>query len=312
MPYKPMLAATILDTAALKYPLFVSEKLDGIRCVIENGVAYSRSGKPIRSPVVHAMFSSGRFDNMDGELIYGDKNAKDVFNKTTSACMSKEWPEELDPKQVKFYVFDKIPIGDSPKDVLKPYQERYQELAQELDGVAEFDKINVWLLPQTKVDSEKELLAIEEHYLNLHAEGVMCRSINGIYKHGRSTLKDGIIGKLKRFTQSECVVVGFQEKMTNTNEKKRDEFGYADRSTSKEGMVAAGTLGAFECKDLETGVLFTMGSGLNDELRTKIWNNKEDWLGKILTYKYFAIGVSSDTLAPRFPIFIGQRDKDDM
>lgn len=312
MPIKPLLAYTIEDTSKLKYPLFVSEKLDGLRCIVENGTAYSRSGKPFRSPVVQAMFASGRFNNYDGELIYGDKNAKDVFSKSTSACMSKTWPEELDPKQLKFYVFDKVPTVDSPKDVLKPYSERYVELAAELDGVAEFDKIPVYLVVQTKVDNEEQLLKIEETFLNMGAEGVMARSINGIYKQGRSTLKDGIIGKLKRFSQSECLVTGFQEKMFNQNEQKRDEFGYAERSTSKDGMVPANTLGAFECKDLVTGVEFTMGSGLDDKMRKEIWENREEWLGKILTYKYFPIGVCQSTLAPRFPIFISTRHEDDM
>lgn len=312
MPIRPLLAFTIEDTSKLKYPLYVSPKMDGLRCIVENGVAYSRSGKPFRSPVVQALFSSGRFDNLDGELIYGDMFAKDVFSKSTSACMSKTWPEELDPTQLKFYVFDEVPNGNNPEEMLKPYSERLVSIAQRLDGVAEFDKIPVYMVVQTKVDNEEQLLAIESSLLTQGAEGVMGRSINGRYKPGRSTEKDGIIGKLKRFSQSECVVIGFQEKMHNTNEQKRDEFGYAERSTSKEGMTPAGALGAFLCKSLETGVEFSMGSGLDDKMRQEIWNNKEKWMGKILTFKYFAIGIKQETMAPRFPIFIGERHPDDL
>jgi len=312
MPIRPLLAFTIEDTSKLKYPLYVSPKMDGLRCIVEDGVAYSRSGKPFRSPVVQALFSSGRFDNLDGELIYGDMFAKDVFSKSTSACMSKTWPEELDPTQLKFYVFDEVPNGNNPEEMLKPYSERLVSIAQRLDGVAEFDNIPVYMVVQTKVDNEEQLLAIESSLLTRGAEGVMGRSISGRYKPGRSTEKDGIIGKLKRFSQSECVVIGFQEKMHNTNEQKRDEFGYAERSTSKEGLVAAATLGALLVKDCVSGVEFGIGSGFDDKLRKEIWENKESWLGRIVKYQYFATGMKDETMAPRFPTFKGERSKDDM
>lgn len=302
MPYKPMLAYTIEDTSKLTYPLYVSEKLDGLRCIIENGVAYSRSGKPFRSPVVQEMFASGKFDGLDGELVYGDKNAKDVFSKSTTACMSKEWPKELDKRELHFYVFDYV-------DESAPYHEREQKA---FEIVMTAGNKQVEMLQQHTISNEATLLALEAACLEAGGEGVMCRSIDGRYKHGRSTAKDGIIGKLKRFSQSEAHVIGFEEKLTNTNEKKRDEFGYAERSTSKEGMVPAGTLGAFLCKDLYSGVEFSMGSGLNDALRDEIWNNQEEWLGKIVTYKFFAVGVKESTTAPRFPIFLSERSEYDL
>ena len=44
---KPLLACEEpLDD--VKFPVYVSTKLDGIRCLIIDGVAYSRSLKPIR------------------------------------------------------------------------------------------------------------------------------------------------------------------------------------------------------------------------------------------------------------------------
>ena len=54
--FKPMLAYTIEDTSKIEYPCYVSKKLDGIRCVILDGVVYSRSMKPIRSKVVQKLF----------------------------------------------------------------------------------------------------------------------------------------------------------------------------------------------------------------------------------------------------------------
>ena len=47
MNFKPMLASQIDDLSSVKYPVYASYKLDGIRAIIYQGVAYSRSLKPI-------------------------------------------------------------------------------------------------------------------------------------------------------------------------------------------------------------------------------------------------------------------------
>lgn len=304
---RPMLATAVEDTSKLPYPMFVSVKLDGLRCTVQNGKLYSRSGKPIQSPVAQELFGSSRFEGMDGELIYGDMFAKDVFQKTTSAVMSKTWPDELDKTQLHFYVFDKFPRYSA-----QPYVERYVEICQALDGVAEFDKIPAFAVVQTLVRTEEELLAVENQYLQRGAEGLMPRLPNAPYKHGRSTLKEAYILKLKRFSDAEAIVIGFDEKMHNTNEAKKDAFGHTERSTCKENLIPANTLGALLVKDCVSGVEFGIGSGFDDKLRKEIWDNKESWLGKIVKYQYFATGMKEETMAPRFPTFKGERSKDDM
>lgn len=305
---KPMLAYTIEDTSKLSFPAYASVKLDGTRCIVHNGKLYSRSGKRIASSVAQEKFGLDRLNGLDGELIYGQNVfAKDVFQKTTSAVMSKTWPEEFDKNLLSFFVFDKIPEYEG-----QPYSERYANLVKVLDGAYEFDRITAFAVVQTPVANEQQLLSLEERLLRSGAEGVMVRSMGGIYKHGRSTAKEAIIGKLKRFEDSEAVIVGFQEKMHNANEKKEDAFGYAERSTSKEGLVPTNTLGALIVKDLVTGVVFNIGTGFNEMQRKEIWNSQSIYIGKIVKYKYFAKGVKESTLAPRFPVWLGMRDPSDM
>ena len=41
--FKPMLASQIDDLSSVEYPVYASYKLDGIRAIIYQGVAYSRS-----------------------------------------------------------------------------------------------------------------------------------------------------------------------------------------------------------------------------------------------------------------------------
>jgi DNA ligase-1 len=292
--FKPLLAYTVEDTSKLEYPLLASVKLDGIRAVVIDGVVYSRSMKPIRSKTVQKLFGRSELNGLDGELLYGDWNAPNVFNLTTQACMSTDLKPEFDEGKITFAVFDKI-------DEDGPYFMRSIKAAElcHFDSQTEF-------VTQLKVESEKELLEFEQEALDDGYEGVMVRSLNGRYKQGRSTAKEGLIGKIKRFEDAEAVVIGFEEKMTNTNEKKTNELGYSERSTSKDGMVGANTLGALICEC--EGIRFTCGSGLDDSLRNEIWQNRDKYLGKLITFKHFAVGRKDSF---RFPIFKGFRDVDD-
>jgi DNA ligase-1 len=148
---------------------------------------------------------------------------------------------------------------------------------------------------------------LEEKYLNEGYEGLMVRSPNGYYKEGRSTLRDGILGKLKRFSDSEYKVVGYEERMHNGNEAKTNALGQTERSTHKENLVGRGDLGALVL-ELAPGQTFNCGTGFTDEDRAEIWSNRDKYLGQMVKVKSFLIGVKD---APRFPVFLGWRDASD-
>ena len=115
--------------------------------------------------------------------------------------------------------------------------------------------------------------------------------------------------KLKRFVDSEAMILGFSELMHNENEAEVNELGYTKRSHKKEGMVASGLLGAFGVRDIVTNVEFDVASGLDEELKKEIWDNKDKYLGKLIKYKYFPTGGKEK---PRLPVFLGFRDLDDL
>lgn len=291
---KPLLAHTIedKDIEKLTYPVACTPKLDGIRAVVIDGVVYSRSMKPIRSKAVQELFGKQEYNGLDGELLYGLPTAEDCFNQSTSFVMSADIPEGMDKRNIVFYVFDKF-------DAVGGYLERVKSI-EGSHGVV--------ILYPVVYTTKDGLLGYEEDCLNAGYEGLMVRSVDGRYKQGRSTLKEGIIGKLKRFKDDEAVVIGFIEKMHNQNEAKVNELGYTERSSSKEGLIGADTLGSICVEHPEFGK-FDIGTGLNDEQRKEIWNNREKYTGKLVKFKYFPIGMK-DTV--RFPVFLGFRDEDDI
>lgn len=316
--FRPMSAARGLDDTTkdkVSYPLLASRKLDGIRAMVlpdlsrgGSPVVVSKSLKPIRSAYVQKMFAKPEYIGLDGELIAGSPNASDVFSRSTSAVMTIGCQ---DP--VTFHTFDLCYPFEEAK---KPFRQRLEIISKKLvrvvqpvdDVIAEIQE-GFELVTQYYVHSWDDVLRIESDALELGFEGVMLRRADAPYKNNRSTLREQFLMKLKRLQDSEAKIIGFVELMTNENVAVIDALGYQKRSASKEGKRGANTLGALIVRDIETGVDFEVGSGFDMAARQFIWDNQKNYLGKIITYKYFPVGIVDK---PRHPIFKGFRHRDDM
>jgi len=295
---RPMKAETApKDLSKLRYPLIASPKLDGIRCVKIDGKILSNTLKPIPNNFTRERLEATALDGFDGELMVGE-----TFQACTSGIMSFEGEPD-----VTFWVFDFFGKG---LDV--PYSERLRELLA-IFKAHKFGNL-IRLVPHVVIESPAELEALNERYLEQGFEGTMTRDPAGEYKQGRSTLRQQWLLKVKPFEDSEAEVIGFEEQMRNENEATINEIGLTKRSSSKDGKVPAGTLGKFIARDVHglfPGVDLKIGSGrgLTKELRQAIWDDREAYVGKIVKYKYQAIGTKD---APRIPIFLGFRDPKDM
>lgn len=287
---KPMLASQVDDFTQINYPVYASPKYDGIRCLIINGVALSRSLKPI--PNLHIQqwvkHNAEVLEGLDGEFIVGSPTAEDVFRKTTSFVMSIDKQGDFD-----FYVFDILNQEDAGF--------RYQTLCSMHPS---FPK-NVIVVPQKLIDTKEELDEFRQAVVAEGYEGAMVKKPQGKYKYGRSSVKEGLLLKLKLFSDSEFEIVGFEPKYHNTNEATTNELGRTARSTAKEGMIALDTLGSLILK-APSGSTFGCGSGFDDVTRNELWNQRNNLIGKLAKVKYFAYGMKDGMV--RFPVFIGIRD----
>lgn len=293
---KPMLAETLEDSSKLVYPVLASPKLDGIRCLILNGQAVSRNLKPIRNPHVQAWVQkyAAAVEGLDGELISGEHD-ETVFNRTTSVVMSSDGGPEF-----TFWCFDR---WDSP-DIGYTSRMRAKRAVVEEKGTPS----NFRWVPARVCKTEEELRVYEDECLQRGYEGAMVRDPVGRYKYGRSTVKEALLLKVKRFADAEATVVGWGERMHNENEEKRDATGKMDRSTARDGMRPAGDLGYLLVRDAE-GRHFKIGSGFTAAQRVELWARQQSLMNKIVRYKHFEQGVKD---LPRFPIFLGFRDPDDV
>lgn len=287
-PFKPLLASPV-EFDKLNYTdLWMSPKLDGIRAIVRDGVVVSRSLKPIPNAHVQRLFR--HLEHYDGELICGNPTSPSVYRDTNSAVMSRDGEPN-----VTFYAFDHVAEPDAH------YITRYSRLQ---------GSSNVVVLGHERIEDHDHLLAIENSYLELGYEGAMLRKVRGPnsqYKFGRATAKSGTLLKLKRFSDHEYKVVGFEERMHNGNEAFTDELGRTKRSAHKENKVGRDDLGALVLEHPDG--TFTCGTGFTDEMRRDIWASRDDYLGRWAKIKHFEIGVKT---LPRFPVFLGWRSLEDM
>ncbi len=283
---KPMLAVNV-EPEAVRFPVFASAKLDGVRGVVIDGQLRSRSLKPIPNAHVTRSFSHSWLSGYDGELIAGSPTAPDAFRATGSATSRQDGTP-----QVTFFVFDNyLALGG--------FDQRLASL-RATPGVV--------ILEQRLVRSVAELLAFETEMLNLGYEGLILRDPTGSYKFGRSTAREQGMLKIKRFQDSEAEILEVVEEMENTNEKKTNELGKSQRSHHQAGMVGKGRAGALRVRDVTTGIEFNVGTGMNDQDREWFWTNRKGVVGRIISYKSFLVGIKDK---PRFPAYKGLRDSFD-
>lgn len=292
--FKPTLAVNA-DFTKIQYPVYASPKLDGIRCSIVDGKALSRTLKQIPNKHIYRQLSTTDLNGLDGELIIGSPTSKTCYNESVSGVMRHEGEPAY-----TYYVFD-------CHDVSGSFTKRFRELLASWEQWSKFPQI--CLLEQNLLQNEAEMLAYEAFKVAEGYEGIILRSPEAPYKFGRSTVKEGYLLKVKRFEDSEAKIIGFEEEMYNGNEVEINELGRTKRSSAQAGKVGKNTLGAFHVRDVVSGIEFSIGTGLTAADRQHFWDNRNDYSGKIVKYKFFAVGVKT---APRHPVFLGMRDAKDM
>lgn len=294
MTFKPMLACREFDMKLLRFPVLVSAKLDGIRCMVQDGGLTSRSLKPIPNRQMQERLKDMP-QGYDGELIKGNPLAVNVFNETTGSVRRMKGSAE----GMNFHVFDYF-------DPKLGFADRYERVKE---TVRKYSYLPIQLVEHVMIHNADTLLNLEEVMLDKGAEGLIIRKVDGRYKQGRSTANEGLLWKLKRFEDSEARIVGFEPLMRNNNAAFTNELGRTARSSAKAGKVADDLLGKLVVVDLKTGVEFEIGTGFDMAQREELWQERTQLIDKTVCYKYFPVGTIDK---PRHPVFKGFRESFDI
>jgi DNA ligase-1 len=304
--FMPMKGVSIENFDEIVFPVLATPKLDGVRCLTREPIikdmfddvkldVLSYALKPIPNAFIKKTLREYGLRNLDGELIELDANGVVMkYNPIQSGVMTVTGEPNF-----RFCVFDIIDYA--------PYWERQECLLEQAKTQGE-KWPRIQFIKPVNIMTAEQLAAYEVAMLEAGFEGVCVRSIDGPYKCGRSTKKEGYLYKIKRFLDAEATVIDFTELEHNLNEPTINAHGLQERSDHAANQLPGDTLGALVCSG-HNGVKFRIGSGFTAEERYEIWHNKDKYRLKLVKYKYQKHSMKD---APRSPIFLGWRDMIDL
>jgi DNA ligase-1 len=270
----------------------VTEKLDGIRAIasVVNGEVFinSRQGVPIQGLVevesdllrLYRQLKERNF-TLDGELIIDNRDdypSKEQYKRTTMIVR-----KDGEKHGITYHVFDCMGYLWGTHDIsCESYSERRRFLQEWCFCNADkFTHLHLVPVLYSGTDT-KQILQELDIQRKLGHEGVMVNLNDEPYEIGRSSA----IFKVKVMQDCDLKIVGMEEGAGRLH----------------------GTLGNLlvDYKGTTVGV----GTGFTDEDRTVFWNNKQEFIGRVVTIQYFeetcdAKGVPSI----RFPVYKELREK---
>ena len=257
--------------------VYVEPKLDGIRCfaIVENYEAklYARSGKLITNfddTIGSALVSLGD-GCYDGELMGEDFVAlmRQAYRK-----------DNVDPEGTYLALFDYLPIHEwKENQTVSTTQERFTELHARVAKSKMPDYVRV--VQRYTVDAKyDEIMSLHNTFIKSGYEGAMVKTINSPYRFGRSY----DIMKVKEFHDVDLPIIGWEEG-TGRHE---------------------GKLGAVKVD--YKGVIVKIGSGFSDEERELVWNDKDNFLGRMIEIRYQEVTPDGSLRFPTFVCFRNDRE----
>lgn len=296
---KPMLAVNLEGEP--RVPCFVSPKIDGIRCFNDGGVALTRSRLPQPNDVIRAALSAPEFHGLDGELVCGDVNDPAVFQKSSGALRSIK----TDPVNWSWHIFDDF---SAPQ---LPFVERMAGLEVRVAAAnALLGEERLFIVSQCLVKTAEEFDLYEHYQVHRGFEGIIRKAVDGPYKYGRATAKEGFMEKVKRMSHDEAVVEECIELMHNGNEAFVGELGQTKRASNAENLVNSGMLGAFRCRAAGWSETFKVScSSMTQEEKIAFWEGRESLIGRTIRFEHFSHGAKD---RPRQGVYAGFRDAWDL
>lgn len=284
----------------LRYPLLASTKLDGIRAATPNGAPQSNSGKPFPNRKLMQLLSRPEYANFDGELVAGDPydhSGGGVCHRTQSVVMSQYG----DISTLRFYTFDTFKTGlNFENRCTATYLHR---------NPPEYGTFAI-PLKQILITDAQHLATYLESELARGAEGIILRDPAGPYKHGRATLREGWMLRIKPREDTEAVIIDYEWMHINDNAAERSELGYTKRSSAQAGKIKTDVIGSVICQDPRWPKPFgcTVADHAQRAVLAKLARENQ-LIGKIAKFSYMPYGTVD---RPRQPSFINLRDPRDI
>lgn len=294
----------VVATRLERGPLIMQPKIDGMRCILLEGQARSRSFKLLGNQALQAFARDHtHLNGLDGEVFSGHDYSGESFRRSMSGVRAASGDGDL---TIVFFDHVANPQYD--------YHGRKNTALLQVGGserLIEGYTYRVKLLecPQREVSTLGEIYAYETELLEAGWEGGIIRDPLRPYKFGRSTALDMALVKVKRRDTVDARVVGYEPRYENQNEAFQNELGYTSRSAHKEGKVPLEMLGALHLELLDGSNVRTkcgVFRGLTHTDLRDLWAIKDTLEGR-----YCEVSVDKATGgydSARTPVWLRWRD----
>ena len=260
----------------------LSQKLNGNRCTYYNGEFYTRQNKKYIG-LNHIKADIEKIPNakdlvFDGELIYKNNEGlsdSSAFQKGTGIANNKSENKE----ELKLVLFDVLPREEFDNKVSK---DSYRVRKQNLLNLKQYETENIEVVQIFYEGTDQSEIWNWLDYCEQHdMEGCML-NLDTPYECKRTKN----LMKVKMFYDLDLQIVGYEE---GTGRNK-------------------GRLGAFVVD--YKGNQVKVGSGYSDKERDTFWNNRDEYVGRVITVKYKEISTDKKTglESLQFPVYCGMRE----
>ena len=188
-PYSSVLLAQKWESEIDPTGYYMSEKLDGVRCLWTGSTMYSRNNKHYYPPKFFTKDFPG--SPLDGELWIG----RSTFQKCVSV-VRKQTPVDNEWRLVQYLVFDAPALN-------LPFSKRLEKLEEFFSKI---DSPYIKLHKHVICKGPEHLLEEHERVEKLGGEGMMLREPQSYYEHRRSKT----LLKVKKFDDDEATVIGHE------------------------------------------------------------------------------------------------------
>ena len=272
----------------IKFPMWVSAKLDGFRCYVTKDGMFSRTHHKVLScphifEELKPIFEKQPNLVFDGELYTHE--LKDDFNKVASLLSrTKNLDEDFlneTKRLIKFHIFDCVDINNNTKSYIDRFKLKNNEEYSSDDWLIDrHESKYIKIVNQFEVNSFDEVEQYLDKAIEAGFEGIMLRNPNMLYDNGRSS---NLI-KYKRFMDAEYKVVDIQDGVGN--------------ATGQASTIICETA---DGKQFSTGT----GKGWDETAKRELFENKEKYIGQMVTVKFQEL--TPDEHVPRFGKIVGFR-----
>jgi len=262
----------------ISFPCYLQCKYDGSRCITDSFKLYSRKGKEFFF-LDHILEEIGQMNWhndfwLDGELYSHELTFQEIMSLIKKKKKDNTDLEAL--KKIEYHIYDCFDINDLDK----PFSERIQVLNGLFEGK---DYTYLKQVSTYEIESVEQIMEYHDLFVAEGYEGAMVRDASLPYSLNKRSNK---LLKVKAFQDAEYEIV-------DVTEAEGEDIGTA----------------VFVCKDKELDKTFSCRPKGTREVRRKYFENKVEYIGKLLTVEFFE---KTDDGLPRFPVGKAIREKWDM